>query len=93
MHALEISSPPLLVAKIMERFDVVYPASRGDSRGRCTVERLMRELGLRGVSRGRAWVITTRTDEGASRPADLVDRQFTATRPNQLAKEPGISYE
>jgi transposase InsO family protein len=51
---------------------------------RCTVERLMRELGLRGVSRGRAWVITTRADEEASRPADLVDRQFTATRPNQL---------
>jgi transposase InsO family protein len=44
----------------------------------------MRELGLRGVSRGRAWVITTRADEETSRPADLVDRQFTATRPNQL---------
>jgi putative transposase len=51
---------------------------------RCTVERLMREMRLRGVSRGRAWVITTRADEGAGRPADLVDRQFTATRPNQL---------
>ena len=51
---------------------------------RCTVERLMRELGLRGVSRGRAWVITTRADDAASRLADLVDRQFTATRPNQL---------
>ena len=51
---------------------------------RCTVERLMREMGLRGVSRGRAWVITTRADEGAGRPADLVDRQFRATRPNQL---------
>jgi putative transposase len=51
---------------------------------RCTVERLMREMGLRGVSRGRAWVITTRADDGAGRPADLVDRQFTATRPNQL---------
>jgi putative transposase len=51
---------------------------------RCTVERLMREMSLRGVSRGRAWVVTTRTEVGASRPADLVDRQFTATRPNQL---------
>lgn len=51
---------------------------------RSTVERLMRELGLRGVSRGRAWVITTRVAEGAGRPADLVDRQFHATRPNQL---------
>ena len=51
---------------------------------RCTVERLMRTLGLRGVTRGRAWVITTRSDAGTERPADLVDRRFTATRPNQL---------
>jgi transposase InsO family protein len=51
---------------------------------RCTVERVMRAMGLRGVSRGRAWVITTRTDTAVTRPADLVDRQFTATRPNQL---------
>jgi transposase InsO family protein len=51
---------------------------------RCTVERLMREMGLRGVSRGRAWVVTTHADNGADRPADLVDRQFRATRPNQL---------
>ena len=51
---------------------------------RCTVERLMRAMGLRGVSRGRAWVITTRADAAAERPADLVDRQFAATRPNQL---------
>jgi putative transposase len=51
---------------------------------RCTVERLMRAMGLRGVSRGRAWVITTRADESASRPADRVDRQFSASRPNQL---------
>ena len=51
---------------------------------RCTVERLMRDMGLRGVSRGRAWVVTTRTDAAADRPADLVDRRFVATRPNQL---------
>jgi transposase InsO family protein len=51
---------------------------------RCTVERLMRAMGLRGVSRGRAWIVTTRPAAGAERPADLVDRQFTATRPNQL---------
>lgn len=58
---------------------------REDTRvARCTVERLMRELGLRGVSRGRAWVITTRAEDGAGRPADLVDRRFHATRPNQL---------
>ena len=51
---------------------------------RCTIERLMRELGLRGVSRGRAWKITTQPDPIAARPTDLVDRHFTATRPNQL---------
>jgi putative transposase len=51
---------------------------------RCTVERLMRGMGLRGVSRGRAWVTTTRGGAAADRPADLVDRQFAATRPNQL---------
>ena len=51
---------------------------------RCSVERLMRAMGLRGAVRGRAWVVTTRTDAAAARPADLVERQFTATRPNQL---------
>jgi putative transposase len=51
---------------------------------RCTVERLMRAMGLRGTSRGRAWIVTTQTDAQAQRPADLVERRFTATRPNQL---------
>ena len=51
---------------------------------RCTVERLMREMGLRGAVRGRAWLVTTRSEAGADRPADLVDRRFTASRPNQL---------
>jgi putative transposase len=51
---------------------------------RCTVERLMRAMGLQGTTRGRAWVVTTRADVAGNRPADLVDRRFTATRPNQL---------
>ena len=51
---------------------------------RCTVARLMRAMGLKGVTRGRAWVVTTRADAATDRPADLVDRQFAATRPNQL---------
>jgi transposase InsO family protein len=51
---------------------------------RCPVERLMRTMGLRGVTWGRAWVITTRSDAGTERLADLVDRRFTATWPNQL---------
>jgi transposase InsO family protein len=50
---------------------------------RCTVARLMRALGLRGVVRGRR-VRTTVPDALAERPQDLVRRQFTATRPNQL---------
>ena len=50
---------------------------------RCTVARLMRELGLRGVRRGKA-VRTTRPDAGVPRPPDLVERDFAATRPNQL---------
>lgn len=51
---------------------------------RCTVARLMRELGLRGTTRGWAKRITTTPDETAERPLDLVDRDFTASRPNQL---------
>jgi putative transposase len=51
---------------------------------RCRVRRLMRELGLAGAVRGRAWVTTTQGDPTADRPPDLVDRHFTATRPNQL---------
>jgi transposase InsO family protein len=51
---------------------------------RCTVARLMRGLGLRGVVRGRAWTTTTRSEQGTAGPADLVQRDFTATRPNQL---------
>jgi transposase InsO family protein len=50
---------------------------------RCTVERLMRELHLQGVRRGR-FKRTTTPDATAPRPADLVRRDFSATRPNQL---------
>ena len=50
---------------------------------RCTVARLMRDLGLRGVVRGRR-ITTTVPDALAARPRDLVERDFRATRPNQL---------
>jgi putative transposase len=50
---------------------------------RCTVERLMGELGLEGVRRGKAQRTTT-SEQAGSRPADLVERNFSATRPNQL---------
>ena len=55
----------------------------GERVARCTVQRLMRSMGLAGAVGGRAWVTTTRPAEGP-RPTDLVDRNFTATRPNQL---------
>jgi len=50
---------------------------------RCTVERLMAAEGLEGVVRGRR-VRTTTPEAAAARPLDLVQRQFTAARPNQL---------
>jgi putative transposase len=50
---------------------------------RCTVERLMRRLGLRGVIRGKV-VRTTISDAKAVCPLDRVNRQFKAERPNQL---------
>jgi len=50
---------------------------------RCTVERLMGHMGLQGAVRGRKFK-TTIPDESAHRPADLVSRDFTADRPNQL---------
>jgi len=51
---------------------------------RCTVERLMREIGIAGVVRGQPKRTTIRGDETAGRPADLVDRDFTAAAPNTL---------
>jgi transposase InsO family protein len=50
---------------------------------RCTVERLMRHMGLQGVRRGKG-VRTTVPDKTASYPLDRVNRQFQAERPNQL---------
>jgi putative transposase len=51
---------------------------------RCTVERLMGDLGLQGCRRGRIWVRTTEADDRLDRPADLVERQFRAPAPNRL---------
>lgn len=50
---------------------------------RCTVARLMADMGLRGVQRGKKR-FTTVPDITAARPPDLVDRRFVAGRPNQL---------
>ena len=50
---------------------------------RCTIERLMREMGLQGVIRGRTRRTTIPADRDP-RPLDLVQRRFRAERPNQL---------
>lgn len=50
---------------------------------RCTVERLMRELGLRGVVRGKTKRITI-SDPATARAADLVQRRFNPPAPNVL---------
>jgi putative transposase len=55
----------------------------GESVGRDQVARIMRGLGIRGVQRGRRFR-TTRPDDRAERVPDLVDRKFSATRPNAL---------
>ncbi len=50
---------------------------------RCTIERLMKKLGIQGIKRGKkSW--TTISDDSLYRPTDKVNRQFTAARPNQL---------
>lgn len=58
-------------------------AREGTVVARCTVERLMRRHGLRGVMRGKV-VRTTISDSKAPCPLDRVNRQFKAERPNQL---------
>jgi len=64
----------------------LWKAARRDGHdiGRDQVARLMRQLGIRGVSRQRRKVFTTRADPAAVRPPDLVRRDFTARRPNAL---------
>jgi putative transposase len=81
-----------IIQRIWREHDQAYGAHKvwkqmgreGLREARCRVRRLMRDLGLRGVVRGRAWTTTTQVDAAAPPPADLVNRHFTATRPNQL---------
>ncbi len=56
----------------------------GHDIGRDQVARLMRELGIQGVSRLRKKVFTTQQDPGATRAPDLVNRHLRATRPDAL---------
>jgi putative transposase len=80
------------ITRVWQEHQGVYGADKvwaqlkreGIAVARCTVERLMRGLGLRGVVRGRTSVRTTLGDPASDRPADLVQRQFHALAPNRL---------
>ena len=81
---------PVLVAIWMANYRVygahkLWKAARraGHEIGRDQVARLMRIAGIYGVSRKRR-LRTTKSDPSAPRPADLVQRDFTAAAPNQL---------
>jgi putative transposase len=52
--------------------------------GRKRVARLMRQTGIRGVSRRRGFIVTTQRDERQRPAPDLVNRRFVAEAPNQL---------
>jgi putative transposase len=73
--------------KFVRRFGArkmrLHLRGRGHDVARCTIERLYTEQGWVGALRMKK-VRTTIPDESADRPTDLVDRQFFATRPNQL---------
>ena len=85
---------PVLMEEIERVFETnysVYGARKvwrqlrreGRDVARCTVERLMRDLGLAGAIRGKP-VKTTVSDKGAACPLDKVNRQFQAPEPNRL---------
>ena len=71
------------IARLGARKLWLHLRRQGHDVARCTVERLMVQMGIVGALRGKK-PLTTRPDAAHDRPADLVDRQFTATRPNQL---------
>ena len=81
-HIMTIHTDPRMrvygIRKIHARLN-----RQGIDVARCTVERLCRELGVRGVVRGK-FPRTTKPAPETSRPADLVKRDFTATAPNRL---------
>ncbi|WP_140400173.1 IS3 family transposase [Aeromicrobium sp. PE09-221] len=73
--------------KLLVRFGArkmwLHLRGKGHEVARCTIERLYREQGWVGALRLKK-VCTTIGDPAAARPLDLVDRQFWASRPNQL---------
>ena len=82
---------PILMALFVANYRVygarkLWIAARraGHDIGRDQVARLMKALDIEGVTRRRRRVSTTRRDDRAGRSPDLVERNFTATAPNQL---------
>jgi putative transposase len=73
--------------KLIRRFGArktwLHLRSRGHDVARCTIERLYAEQGWAGALRAKRYR-TTVAAKDHTRPADLVDRDFTATAPNQL---------
>jgi putative transposase len=75
-----------------ENMDGVYGADKvwtqlnreGIRVARCSVEPLLRQMGMSGARRGKAFKVTTRHDDRQHRPSDLVDRKFAAPAPNRL---------
>jgi putative transposase len=80
------------IRRVWEEHRCLYGADKvwaqlkreGSPVARCTVERLMRGLGICGVVRGKTRVRTTVPEEASARPLDLVARQFRAPAPNRL---------
>src|SRR5436189_2590369 len=82
---------PILVALWIDNYSVygvhkLWKAARraGHDIGRDQVARLMRQMEIEGISRCRRKVFTTRPDPDALRAPDLVNRDFTAERPDAL---------
>jgi putative transposase len=91
-HIRRVHSSPRIGRGLYGARKVWHELRREQARGehpelgvvpRCQVERLMRANGLRGVRRDKGFV-TTRAERAAARPPDLVGRNFTASRPNEL---------
>lgn len=93
------SQRALADAVLTERIRTIHAASEGNYGspniqaelqdegtrvGRKRVARLMRQAGIRGVSRRRSFVVTTQRDRKQRQAPDLVNRQFVAAAPNEL---------
>ncbi len=94
-----VSAHAVADAALLKRIRTIHAGSRqtygaprvhaelragGERHGRKRIARLMRAAGLIGASRRRGTIVTTRRDKEARPAPDLVDRDFTAFRPNQL---------